>query len=153
MQTWNWQTVVALVVGQCVPSVGVGVELERMVVEKVLLLVCYVVADSSTAQANQLLSSRAAWSWPRKYKASQHANQQMWSLLQNENLNHEITPNNKWRYDQCSWLLCRNILTKCATNELVYRRLPGHIMKNGVQSQLMFMLEWVDTGNSEKKNL
>ena len=56
MQTWNWQTVVALVVGQCVPSVGVGVELERMVVEKVLLLVCYVVADSSTAQANQLLS-------------------------------------------------------------------------------------------------
>ena len=68
MQTWNWQTVVALVVGQCVPSVGVGVELERMVVEKVLLLVCYVVADSSTAQANQLLSSRAAWSWPRKYK-------------------------------------------------------------------------------------
>jgi hypothetical protein len=34
------QTVVALVVGQCVPLVGVGVELERMVVDKVLLLVC-----------------------------------------------------------------------------------------------------------------
>ena len=29
MQTWNWQTVVALVVGQCVPLVGVGAELER----------------------------------------------------------------------------------------------------------------------------
>ena len=68
MQTWNWQTVVALVVGQCVPLVGVGVELERMVVGKVVLLVCYVVAESSTAPANQLLSSRAAWSWPRKYK-------------------------------------------------------------------------------------
>ena len=60
--------VVALVVGQCVPLVGVGVELERMVVGKVLLLVCYVVVDSSTAQANQLLPSRAAWSWPRKHK-------------------------------------------------------------------------------------
>jgi hypothetical protein len=63
----------------------------------------------------------------KEVQASQHANQQMWSLLQNENLNHEITPNNKWRYDQCSWQLSRNILTKCATNELVYRRLPGHI--------------------------
>ena len=86
MQTWNSQTVLALVVGQCVPLVGVGVELERMVVEKVLLLVCYVVADSSTAQANQLLSSRAA----KEVQASQHANQQMWSLLQNENLNDQM---------------------------------------------------------------
>ena len=68
MQTSNWQTVVALVVGHCVPLVGVGVELERMMVRKVLLLVCCVVVDSSTAQANQLLSSQAAWSWPRRYK-------------------------------------------------------------------------------------
>ena len=44
MQTWNWQTVVALVVGQCVPLVA---ELERMVVDKVVLLVCYVVVGSS----------------------------------------------------------------------------------------------------------
>jgi hypothetical protein len=68
LQMRKWHTVVALVVGECVQLVGCGVELERMVVQKVLLLVCYVVADSSTGQAKQLLASRAAWSWPRMYK-------------------------------------------------------------------------------------
>ena len=68
VQMRKWHTVVALVVGECVQLVGCGVELERMVVQKVLLLVCYVVADSSTGQAKQLLASRAAWSWPRTYK-------------------------------------------------------------------------------------
>jgi hypothetical protein len=58
----------ALVVGHCVPLLGGGVELERMVVRKVLLVVRRAVTDSSTAQTNQLLSSRAAWSWPRKIK-------------------------------------------------------------------------------------
>ena len=53
---------VALVVVECVRLVGAVVELERMLVQKVLLLVCYVVVDSSTGQANQLLASRAAWS-------------------------------------------------------------------------------------------
>jgi hypothetical protein len=48
VQMRKWHTVVALVVGECVQLVGVGVELGRMVVQKVLLLVCYVVADSST---------------------------------------------------------------------------------------------------------
>ena len=43
-------------------------ELERMVVRKVLLVVRRAVTDSSTAQTNQLLSSRPAWSWPRKIK-------------------------------------------------------------------------------------
>ena len=65
LQMRKWHTVVALVVGECVQLVGCGVELERMVVQKVLLLLCYVVAHSSTGQAKQLLASRAAWSWPR----------------------------------------------------------------------------------------
>ena len=62
MQKRRWHTVVALVVVECVRLVGAVVELERMLVQKVLLLVCYVVVDSSTGQANQLLASRAAWS-------------------------------------------------------------------------------------------
>ena len=62
MQKRRWHTVVALVVVECVRLVGAVVELERMLVQKVVLLVCYVVVDSSTGQANQLLASRAAWS-------------------------------------------------------------------------------------------
>ena len=84
MQTWNWQTVVALVVGQCVPLVGVGAELERMVVDKVVLLVCYVVVGSSINCASKSAAVIAGCMVVAKeVQASQHVNQ-LWSLLQNE---------------------------------------------------------------------
>ena len=74
---------VALVVGQCVPLVGVGAELERMVVDKVVLLVCYVVVGSSINCASKSAAVIAGCMVVAKeVQASQH--QQMWSLFQNE---------------------------------------------------------------------
>ena len=49
---------VALIVVKCVRLDNVVVESERMLVQKVLMLVCFVVVNSSTGQANRLLASR-----------------------------------------------------------------------------------------------
>ena len=59
---------VALIVVKCVRLDNVVVESERMLVEKVLMLVCSVMLNSSTGQANRLPSSRAAWSKSRSCK-------------------------------------------------------------------------------------
>ena len=115
VQTQNWQTVVASVAGLWVPLVGVGVELGRKVVQKVLLLVCYVVGDSSTGQANQLLASRAAWSWPRSHKQINMSINKCGRCSKVKHLNHEITLHAKWHYGQRPWLLCHNMFAKCAT--------------------------------------
>ena len=53
---------VALIVVKCVRLDNVVVESERMLVQKVLMLVGFVVVNSSTGQAIRLLALRAAWS-------------------------------------------------------------------------------------------
>ena len=59
---------VALIVVKCVRLDNVVVESERMLVEKVLVLLCSLVLNSSTGHANRLPSSRAAWSNSRSCK-------------------------------------------------------------------------------------
>ena len=49
----------------------------------------------------------------------------------------------KWCCDQCWWVLCNSIFTKCANQwaVVIARQLQDRIWTSGMRSQLMFMLE------------
>ena len=103
---------VALIVVKCVRLDNVVVESERMLVQKVLMLVCFVVVNSSTGQANRLPASRAAW--------SEHMSIFNVVMISNRNyLTHDISVRGmmihvrgfhvapcRLRDDLCSWLSC-----------------------------------------------